>query len=315
MKQNIIVVAGPTATGKTKLAVSLAKCFGGEVVSADSMQIYKGMDIGSAKPTPEETEGVKHWLIDEVEPDKPFSVAEYVTRAKAYISDIAARGRLPIIAGGTGLYISSLIDNVQFTEGKTDFALRKELFALAQEQGDETLHAMLAAIDPEAAQMIHPNNRKRVVRAIEIFKTTGVTMTEQNARSKAEPSPYEPVMLALTAEREILYGRINRRVDQMAETGLIDEVRRLRSAGLTADMQSMQGIGYKEVFAYLDGSCGEKECLELVKKNSRNYAKRQLTWFRRDKRYEWFDCTNSALEEKAARYVKERLGMKDKISQ
>lgn len=315
MKQNIIVVAGPTATGKTKLAVSLAKRFGGEVISADSMQIYKGMDIGSAKPTPEETEGVKHWLIDEVEPDTPFSVAEYVARAKAYISDIAARGRLPIIAGGTGLYISSLIDNVQFTEGKTDFALREELFTLAQERGDETLHAMLTEIDPEAARTIHPNNRKRVVRAIEIFKTTGVTMTEQNARSKAEPSPYEPVMLALTAEREILYDRINRRVDKMAEAGLIDEVRRLRSAGLTADMQSMQGIGYKEVFTYLDGSCGEKECLELVKKNSRNYAKRQLTWFRRDKRYAWFDCMDSALAEKAAQYVKEQLGMKDNISQ
>lgn len=303
----IVVIAGPTATGKTRLAVALAKRFGGEVISADSMQIYRYMDIGSAKPTAEETEGVPHHLIDVAEPTEPFSVARFVELANETAQEILARGHLPIIAGGTGLYISSFVDNVQFTQSETDFALRNRLFAEAEEKGNEALHARLFAVDPQAAENIHPNNVKRVVRALELYETTGLTLTEQNERSKTEPSPFAPVMLALTTDREVLYDRINRRVDLMEQAGLIEEVRRLKEKGLTQEMQSMQGIGYKEVLAYLDGEYSLEECLELVKKNSRNYAKRQLTWFKRDARYHWLDCMADDLEKQAEEYVEQAM--------
>lgn len=301
--KKIVVIAGPTATGKTRLAVALAKRFGGEVISADSMQIYKGMDIGSAKPTAEEMDGVPHHLIDVAKPSEPFSVARFVELARSAAEDILARGRLPVLAGGTGLYISSFVDNVQFTLSETDYALRGRLFAEAETYGCETLHRRLEEIDPQAAEKIHPNNVKRVVRALELYETTGLTITEQNARSKTEPPLYSPVMLALTAERDILYERINRRVDLMEQAGLFAEVEALRAAGCTRDMQSMQGIGYKEVFAYFEGEISRGDCLELVKKNSRNYAKRQLTWFRRDPRYHWLDCMDEELESRAAGIV------------
>ena len=298
--KKIVVIAGPTATGKTRLAVALAKRFGGEVISADSMQIYKSMNIGSAKPTAEEMDGVPHHLIDVAEPGEPFSVARFVELAQSAAEDILARGRLPVLAGGTGLYISSFVDNVQFTQSETDFALRGRLFAEAEAYGCNALHRRLVEIDPQAAEKIHPNNVKRVVRALELYETTGLTITEQNERSKSEPPLYSPVMLALTAERDILYERINHRVDLMEQAGLFAEVEALRASGCTRDMQSMQGIGYKEVFAHLEGEISWEDCLELVKKNSRNYAKRQLTWFKRDPRYHWLDCMDEELESRAA---------------
>ena len=306
-KQKIVVVAGPTGTGKTRLSVALAKQFGGEVISADSMQIYKGLDIGSAKVTPEETEGIPHHLIDILAPDETFSVAQYVQKANEAAEDILERGKLPILCGGTGLYISSFVDNVKFTESQTDFSLRERLMSEAEEKGTEVLWQRLAELDPKAAEAVHPNNVKRVVRALELYESTGLTLSEQNARSKLIESPYEPVMLALTGERELLYERINLRVDRMVAAGLFEEVKALSDRGMTRSMQSMQGIGYKEVLSCFEGECELSECIELIKKNSRNYAKRQLTWFKRDERYQWFDISEENFLERAMAYVQERI--------
>lgn len=307
MKSKIVVIAGPTASGKTRLAVSLAKQFRGEVISADSMQIYRGMNIGSAKPTEEEQEGIRHWMIDIAEPTEPFSVAEYVEMARAVTEDILSRGKLPILAGGTGLYLSSFVDNIRFTQAETDVALREKLFAEAEEKGNVALHQKLAEIDPLAAEKIHPNNVKRVVRALELYYSTGKTMSCQNEQSRQEVSPYEPLMLALETDREILYERINRRVDVMLENGLLREIAELKQRGMTAELQSMQGIGYKELLDCPNTEEALAEAVELVKKNSRNYAKRQFTWFRRDARYHWLDCMSEHLEEKAAELVRHFL--------
>lgn len=307
MKEKILVIAGPTATGKTHLAVSLAKKFNGEVISADSMQIYRYMDIGSAKPTVDEMDGIPHWMIDTTEPTEKFSVAHYVEQANDAASNILSRGKLPILAGGTGLYISSFVDNIQFTQSETDFSLRAQLFQEAEEKGYEALHHKLAEIDEQAAKKIHPNNIKRIVRALELYYTTGLTLSQQNESSKLIESPYLPLMLALTTDREVLYERINLRVNRMLENGLLEEIERLKEMGLNAEMQSMQGIGYKEILQSLDGEYSLEEAVELVKKNSRNYAKRQLTWFRRDARYQWLDCMSEDLEETAAEMVKEFL--------
>ncbi|MBE7010768.1 MAG: tRNA (adenosine(37)-N6)-dimethylallyltransferase MiaA [Ruminococcaceae bacterium] len=291
MKQ-IVVVAGPTASGKTAFAIRLAKALDGEIISADSMQIYRGMDIASAKPTIEERKKAVHHMIDVVSPFEPFSVADYVKRAKVLIDEIAARGHLPIVAGGTGLYISSLVDNIEFIEEETDTSVRERLFCEAEEKGIEPLYERLQAIDPIAAEKIHPNNKKRVIRALEIYETTGRTMTEQNEHSRKTPSPYDPFMIALSPAREVLYERINQRVELMAEAGLFEESRRLSDMGLKREMQSMQGIGYKEVFSYLEGTTNREECLEEIKQATRRYAKRQLTWFKRDARYRWVDSTD-----------------------
>ncbi len=297
----ILVVAGPTASGKTGLAVRLAKEFDGEVVSADSMQIYEHMNIASAKPTEEEMQGIPHHLLSIVSPFEPFSVAEYVKRAKEAISGILSRGKLPIVAGGTGLYISSLVDNIQFAEETPDSGVRKRLLEEAEQKGIQLLYDRLKEIDPQAAENIHPNNTKRVVRALEIYETTGLTLTEQNQRSRQVPPEFSSFMLALSPAREVLYERIDKRVDEMEKMGLFSETEKLRAMGLTKDMQSMQGIGYKEAFDYLDGIYTKEECIETIKQATRRYAKRQLTWFRRDMRYHWIDPTKeesilSALE-------------------
>ena len=290
----ILVVAGPTASGKTGLAVRLAKKYNGEVISADSMQIYQYMNVASAKPTNEEMQGIPHHLIDFVSPFDPFSVADYVRLARQKIQEIQSRGHLPIVAGGTGLYISSLVDNIEFAEETPDTSVRERLFAELEAMGIQPLYERLTAIDPQAAAAIHPNNTKRVIRALEIFETTGLTLSEQNARSRRTPPPFEPYMLALCPPRETLYERIHQRVDAMVSEGLFEEAKSLMDMGLTRDMQSMQGIGYKEAFDCLLGQTTREECIEEIKKATRHYAKRQLTWFRRDARYHWLNPLQEA---------------------
>ncbi len=302
----VIVITGPTATGKTALSVRLAQDFGGEIVSADSIQIYKKLDIGSAKPTPDEMQGIPHHLMDFLEPDGEYSVADYVNDAKEKINEILARKKIPIIVGGTGLYISSLVDNVQFTEADKNEEVREALKRELEEKGADYMHAQLSALDPESAEAIHPNNTKRVLRALEIFKTTGKTRTQQEEVSKLEKSPYDFCLVALSCERELLYERINKRVDIMERLGLFDEVRGLLEEGISPDAQAMQGIGYKEAVLLVKGEITEEESIELIKKNSRNYAKRQLTWFRRGN-YRWFDCLSENLYQEVKDYIGEFL--------
>lgn len=298
----LICIAGPTASGKTSFAVELAKRVNGEIISADSMQIYKNMNIGTAKPSAEEMQGIKHYLIDEITPFESFSVSDFTERARKYIEEIRAKGKQPIVAGGTGLFISALIDNVQFSEGEADYELREELRKTAEEKGADFLHSMLLEIDPVSAERIHPNNIKRVIRAIEIYKTTGITMTEQNEKSKLIPSPYELTYFGLTGPRELLYERIDKRVDIMMNMGLVKEVSDLMEAGLDLTYNSMQGIGYKETVRYLTGEVTLEEATEDIKRESRRYAKRQLTWFRRDERIKWADISIYNTNEKLMEY-------------
>ena len=282
----LLVIGGPTASGKTRLAAELALHCGGEVVSADSMQIYRGMEIGTAKPTPEETLGVPHHLMDFVEPGQSFSVADYVALARETVGDIHSRGRLPVLAGGTGLYIRSLITNTQFTEADSDPALRAELAQRAAREGTDALMRELRSFDPESAQRIEPRNLPRLIRAIELYRSTGVTMTEHLRRSRLAPSPYRVCFLCLGfRDRERLYERINRRVDEMFRRGLVEEARELLETpgGATA----MQAIGYKELLPYFRGEISLREAQDTIKRETRRYAKRQLTWFRREEQARW----------------------------
>ena len=278
------MVCGPTASGKTKLAVDIAREFGGEIVSADSMQIYKGMNIASAKPTEEEKMGIPHHLMDFLEPTEPFSVADYVTMARDVIADVHARGKLPVICGGTGLYINSLIDNIEFDDTGSDPSYRAELNALAEEKGNAYVLDMLRNVDPEAAGQLHENNLKRIIRALEVYKLSGKTMTEQKALSRLNPSPYEPCMMMIDHPREVLYERIDRRVDMMLEAGLEAEAREFFTH--TDYVTASQAIGYKELKPCIDGVLSLAECVETLKRETRRYAKRQLTWFKKDSRIE-----------------------------
>lgn len=280
----LVVIAGPTASGKTRLAIDVAKQFNGEIVSADSMQIYKYMNIGTAKPTAAERAECTHHLIDFVEPDAEFSVADYTALAHKVIADITSRGRLAVMCGGTGLYIDSVVNDVPFGEQDTDYEMRKELNDLAEREGGERLLEILAEFDPVSAQRLHPNNLRRIIRAIEFYRTTGVPISEHQEMTKRIESRYEPVMFCINHTRDILYERINIRVDMMLEEGLADEVKSLMDMGYTKNMNSMKGIGYKEMMTYLNGECTLDEAVEAVKQGTRRYAKRQLTWFRRDKR-------------------------------
>ncbi|MCD7732680.1 MAG: tRNA (adenosine(37)-N6)-dimethylallyltransferase MiaA [Oscillospiraceae bacterium] len=285
MKQKLIVICGPTASGKTELSVSLAERFDGEVVSADSMQIYKDISIATAKPTPEEMRGIRHHMIDFLSLSEEFSVADYVRLAGECISDIADRGKVPIVCGGTGLYISSLINGISFDETCSSTELREELSRLAEEKGGEYLLDILREFDLESANRLHPNNLTRIIRAIEVYKISGVTMTEANKLSQKE-SPYDPIMIGLNySDRELLYERVNLRVDRMLEMGLLDEAKMVLSMENVAT--AGQAIGYKEFKPYFAGEKSLGECVENVKQDSRRYAKRQLTWFRRDERINW----------------------------
>lgn len=284
MKNKILIIAGPTAVGKTNLSIKLAKELNGEIISTDSMQIYKYMDIGSAKITKDEMEGVPHHMIDVVDPSTPFSVAEYKESASKCIDDILSRGKLPILVGGTGLYINAITCNMNFTEAESDNEYRKELEELADEKGNEFIHEMLKDIDPISYKEIHFNNRKRVIRALEVFKLTNKPFSSFNAGDDFYNCPYDVRYYVINMDRAKLYDRINLRVDIMLEQGLIDECIKLKNMGYNSLMQSMQGIGYKEVFYYLDNKISYTEAVEMIKQGSRNYAKRQLTWFRRDPR-------------------------------
>jgi len=295
-KIRLLAVVGSTASGKSALAVALAKALDGEIVSCDSMQIYRRMNIGTAKPSLEEQGGVVHHLIDFVDPECSFSCAEYVEHAKAAVAEIAGRGKLPILCGGTGLYLDSLLRGGGFEETVTDPALREELFAYAAQNGNEALHERLAQVDPESAASIHPNNVKRVVRALEIYRTTGTTKTEADRRSVEGESPYDATVIGLRyADRSILYERIDRRVDAMLAAGLLEETRRLQADGVfEKNATAAQAIGYKELLGYLRGEESKESCVESLKRATRRYAKRQITWFGAKPYVRWIDLTDES---------------------
>ena len=290
MKKQIIIIAGPTAVGKTEYAIETAKAINGEIVSADSMQLYRYMDIGSAKPTAEELSQVKHYLVDEIDPREKFSVAQYQKLAKAAIREIFDKGRVPVISGGTGLYINSLMYEMDFAAPPSDEAFRKELEDTALKKGRDYLHSKLAELDPDAAARIHPNNVKKVIRAIEAAQNGNKIKDFNNAQIPA--ADYDVLLAGLTRDRAELYERINRRVDILIERGLVDEVSSLMQMGLGYDDISMKGIGYKEIIGSLEGKYTIEEAIELIKKNTRHYAKRQLTWLRRYDNIKWFNLSS-----------------------
>lgn len=288
MKEPLVILTGPTAAGKTKLSIALAKAVGGEIISADSMQVYQYMDIGSAKIRPEETEGVSHHLVDVLKPWEEFHVVRFQQMAKEAMAGIQSRGHIPILVGGTGFYIQAITKDVDFTENEAS-PCRRELEQLALEKGAHFLHEMLKKADPESAEAIHEHNVKRVIRALEFYHLTGKKISEHNAAQREKESPYQSAYFVLTEDRARLYARIEQRVDGMMEAGLVDEVRRLKEMGCRRGMVSMQGLGYKEILAYLDGECSLPEAVELLKRDTRHFAKRQLTWFRREKDVIWID--------------------------
>lgn len=307
----LLVVCGATASGKTQLSIDLAKRFDGEICGADSMQIYKGMAVGTAKPDINEMQGIPHHLIDFQEPDRLFSVAEYVSLAKKTIEGIHARGRLPVLTGGTGLYISSLVDNISFGGIASDSSLREELKAVYGEKGAAYMHEQLRLCDPELAEKLHPNNIGRIIRAIEVFRVTGEKMSELQKKSRQTPSEYDLCMLGICyRDREKLYERINLRVDNMLENGLVREAKAVYDAGMQGT--AGQAIGYKELAGYFDGNESLDEAVQNIKQATRRYAKRQMTWLRRDERIRWLEAdvfeSYAAMLDKAVDIVRESLG-------
>ena len=302
----LVILTGPTAVGKTDLSIRLAKMVGGEIVSADSMQVYRHMDIGSAKVTPEEMDGVPHHLIDVLEPTEEFNVVTFQAMANEALRGIYDRGHIPIVAGGTGFYIQALLYAVDFAENDGDMELRRELEQLSAER-----HEMLREIDPVSAEMIHANNIKRTIRAIEFYRQTGEPISAHNETQRAKESPYHFLYYVLTTDRDVLYGRIDRRVDQMIEQGLVAEVRKLAAMGCTRQMVSMQGLGYKEILAYLEGGCPLEEAIRIIKRDTRHFAKRQITWFKRERDVRWlnlpdFDNDRAKILEQILRDMREK---------
>ena len=285
----LVIITGPTAVGKTALSVKLAKQLNGEIISADSMQVYRYMDIGSAKVTREEMDGVPHHLIDVLDPREEFNVVTFQRMAREALQGIYARGHLPIIAGGTGFYIQALLYDIDFTETDEDTSFRKELEEKAETEGSGVLHRMLAEVDPESAAAIHANNVKRVIRALEFYKQTGTRISAHNERERQKKSPYRFFYYVLTTDRPVLYERIDRRVDLMMEQGLVEEVRQLKEMGCTRELVSMQGLGYKEILSYLDGEASLEEAVYILKRDTRHFAKRQLTWFKRERDVRWLN--------------------------
>lgn len=289
MRQPLIVLTGPTAVGKTSLSIRLAKALGGEIISADSMQVYRHMDIGSAKVTREEMEGVPHHLIDILDPREEFNVTIFQSLAKEAVSGIYGRGHIPIVVGGTGFYIQALLYDIDFKENDGDSHIRRELEQLGQDKGNEYLHQILSEVDPEAARQIHANNKKRVIRAIEYFRMTGQPISEHNRQEREKSSPYRFYYYVLTCDRSLLYQRIDRRVDDMIAAGLVTEVESLKKLGCRRGMVSMQGLGYKEILDYLDGLYSLDEAVRVLKRDTRHFAKRQLTWFKREREVRWLN--------------------------
>ncbi|MFZ7120455.1 MAG: tRNA (adenosine(37)-N6)-dimethylallyltransferase MiaA [Eubacteriaceae bacterium] len=288
MKDKIVLIVGPTASGKTEISIKLAHKINAEIISADSMQIYKKMNIGTAKPNIEEMQGIKHYLIDEIEPEEEFSVALFKKQSEFYIANIIKNDKIPLIVGGTGLYVNSFVQTLDFTSAKPNEKIRIELENIAKEKGNEVLHNMLIDIDPLSADKIHPNNVKRIIRALEIYKTSGIAKSQWDERSMKNELKYEPILIGLNMDRKLLYNRINLRVDIMINNGLVDEVKRLLEEGYAETLVSMQGLGYKEIVKYLNGYYSLEEAIEIIKRDTRRFAKRQLTWFRRDNRINWF---------------------------
>ena len=288
MKPKVIVICGPTASGKTALSIELAKQLNTEIVSADSMQIYKDMNIGSAKPTLQEMQGIKHYMLDFVSPDERHSVADYKKQATICIEEILKKGKIPIVVGGTGLYIDSLIYNIEYDEIEYDEKYRKELEEIAKNEGLDVLYDRAKEIDPEAIKSISKNDKKRIIRILEIYKATGKTKTEQEILSRKNEVPYDYKVFAINMDRQVLYDRINKRVDIMVEQGLIEEVKMI-SEKYKKYPTAMQALGYKEIKQYLDGNLTKEEAIEKIKQETRRYAKRQLTWFRKNKQTIWLD--------------------------
>lgn len=303
----LIILTGPTAAGKTELSIKLAKEVGGEIISADSMQVYKKMNIGTAKIMPEEMGGIRHFLVDELDPAEEFHVVRFQQMAKQALREIYEKGKIPIVVGGTGFYIQALLYDIDFTNEETDRDYREKLCRLAEEKGNAYLHQMLSLVDPESAQAIHENNRKRVIRALEFYKKTGTKISLHNETEKKKESCYNFVYFVLTHDREILYDRINQRVDKMIDAGLIGEVEQLAKEGYTKDMVSMQGIGYKEVFDYLEGKQSLHETAERIKKDTRHFAKRQLTWFRREREVTMISRQDYSGEDEILAFMLEKL--------
>ena len=303
----MIILTGPTAAGKTELSIKLAEAVGGEIISADSMQVYKKMNIGTAKIMPEEMDGIPHYLVDELEPDEEFQVVRFQQMAKRAAEKIYEKGKIPIVVGGTGFYIQALLYDIDFSEEDADRGYRDRLKKLAEEKGNGYLHRMLAEVDPESAQAVHENNIKRVIRALEFYEKTGTKISMHNEQERTKESRYNFVYFVLTHERKILYDRINQRVDRMIEAGLIDEVRQLACEGYTKDMVSMQGIGYKEVFDYLEGKQDLAETAERIKKDTRHFAKRQLTWFRREKEVTMINRQDYRMEDEILAFMLEKI--------
>lgn len=316
MKEPLIILTGPTAVGKTELSIELAKRVKGSIISADSMQVYRHMDIGSAKIRPEEMQGIPHYLIDTFEPEEEFHVVRFQEYAKKYMEEIRSQGRIPIITGGTGFYIQALLYDIDFSREPEDSSYRRELEQYAVQNGAHALHEMLRRTDPAAAEEIHENNIKRVIRALEFHHLSGGKISEHNARERQKESPYQFACFVLNDERERLYQRINKRVDLMLEQGLVEEVKTLQAMGCHRKMVSMQGLGYKEILEYLEGECTLEEAVYRIKRDTRHFAKRQLTWFRRERDVTWinkqeFDYDN----DKILTYMLEELQKKQVIEQ
>jgi tRNA dimethylallyltransferase len=298
MKEPLVILTGPTAVGKTKLSIALAKAIGGEIISADSMQVYKHMDIGSAKIRPEEMQGVPHYLVDALEPSEEFHVVRFQEMAKQAMKEIRSHGHIPILVGGTGFYIQAIVNDIDFTENEAS-PYRQELEQLAEEKGAAWLHEKLREVDPESAQAIHANNVKRVIRALEFYRMTGTKISAHNEEQREKASPYNFAYFVLNDDRAKLYARIEQRIDEMLSEGLVDEVRKLKQMGYHRGMVSMQGLGYKEILAYLDGECTLEEAVEILKRDTRHFAKRQLTWFRREREVIWMKKEEYAYDEQA----------------
>lgn len=289
MKKPLIVLTGPTAAGKTELSIALAKKLNGAIISADSMQVYKYMNIGSAKIRPEEMQGVRHYLVDVLDPREEFHVARFQQMAKEAMDEIYRNGQLPIIVGGTGFYIQALLKDIDFDESSGELPCRKELEETARREGGAVLYERLKQVDPESAEAIHPNNVKRVIRALEFYQETGQPISLHNKEQKEKQPPYTYAYFVLNDDRARLYERIDRRVDRMVEQGLVEEVRWLKEHGYDRSLVSMQGLGYKELFPYLDGTCSLEEAVEIIKRDTRHFAKRQITWFKREPDVIWLN--------------------------